>query len=412
MARRAVLPVPPRNSFLIPPFEKEALPFVDIVWDNVKIYPENVPLDIVGFNIYRAFDAPTNFVKLNSTPVGSLSYRDATQEIQVIDEDVSSAFLSRGDNSSGDYVFQVANRPIVEPGKGKITKNLLSVSIDVDGTVVSPLKVIGLTGEVFLRTDHIYDIDQDDVNDPVLPGPASVVKATYNYLQNPIRIFLARRLLYKVIPVLGDGKETPLDRAETLDLNTWGKKNFIWEEAVFRNRWLLDQEGEQVFLMIRKYQGDPCPQEDPADTETRRSFRRDCKTCFGTGIQGGFEGPFKIEISPPQEEKSLDLTDRGLKMEFIHNTWTGPTPYITRGDLIVKQNGARFVVGPVSYIRCGQNLLQQEFPILELDDTDPYYLISLASGPDSGTLPEREVNANIEEDRQIRDRRVFEEIMQ
>ena len=72
------------------------------------------------------------------------------------------------------------------------------------------------------------------------------------------------------------------------------KLDYIWREAVRRNRWILDQGGERIKIFIRKAVGISCG----CSSDTHRHPSATCEVCFGTGIIDGYDGPFDSIIAP------------------------------------------------------------------------------------------------------------------
>lgn len=112
--------------------------------------------------------------------------------------------------------------------------------------------------------------------------------------------------------------------------------------------------------------------------------------CFGTGIVGGYEGPYEIKIAPPDTEKRIVFDQTGFTMEDQYEVWTGPSPMISQRDFIVKQNNDRYSIGPVRMPTNRGNVLQQHFSIEHIDENDLRYKIPLwgvHAGP-SAVFPE------------------------
>ena len=141
-------------------------------------------------------------------------------------------------------------------------------------------------------------------------------------------------------------------------------------------------------------------------------------SCFGTGILGGYEGPYEIIVAPDDAEVAIRQKDIGRTTEHTYEVWTGPTPLLCHRDFIMKINGDRYSIGPVRMPSNRGNILQQHFTISSFDDKDIRYKVPVGDpikyvatqfGP-SG--PELEANQNITEkpnignEREIRGRTV------
>lgn len=98
-----------------------------------------------------------------------------------------------------------------------------------------------------------------------------------------------------------------------------------------------------------------------------------CKICFGTGIKGGYEGPYDIIIATDETEKRIVQEDRGRRKEHSYEIWIGPSPIVSQKDFIVKTNNDRYSIGAVRYPSNRGNILQQHFNIAYLDSGDMRY---------------------------------------
>jgi hypothetical protein len=166
------------------------------------------------------------------------------------------------------------------------------------------------------------------------------------------------------------------------------KMTYVLEECVRRNSWLLDQGGERVLLYLKKKAGQKCHCTFRDMKErTHKQPDQDCVTCFGSGFVGGFDGPFPIIIGPLTTEQRIQQTDRGLRLNYQIETWMGPTPVVSQRDMIIRRNGDRCLVGPLTPVEGpGGVKVQQHFVIEILDGTDIRYKFGVVL-PDQKTQP-------------------------
>lgn len=377
-------PNPPSNVFVLSPYTIGAW---DLRFDNPAILPENSKFDIIGVNIWRTTDSPDNtYAKLNSAPVQTLMYRDYTQE-QLVEEDVSDAFTSFGTNALSEYIFKVSRTPVVKQGAGGIASGYVplfggaptldpsDVKVFVDGKEARVKRVEGSTGEITLFNTPVPDTTTQKLIQPVLPVAGSIVRVSYYTLSNLVVTALHQRTYYKVTSVDSSGRETPLDRVQPRSIAENNRQDWIWREAVRRNGWMLQQGGERVLLYIKKRLGEKCHVRDAETTARNKSGVKRCLTCYGTGIKGGYVGPIEIIISSPETAKEIDLSERGLRLKWVFETWTGPVPLINQRDFIIRKDGLRMLVGPVQPIYCDTSILQQEFSVESLDEGDIRYKV-------------------------------------
>src|SRR5690606_13986201 len=126
----------------------------------------------------------------------------------------------------------------------------------------------GFAGEIELDPRPRPDVATQTSIPPSVPRPRSKVTCTYRRMRTLLRTELDQRVFYRITTVgyrhLPDGSttplvETPLERATATHNFEIEKVDWIWQEAVRRNRWILEQGGESVKLFIRKNNGLPCP---------------------------------------------------------------------------------------------------------------------------------------------------------
>lgn len=371
-------PLPPLNVFVTSPDVGQQ----DIRWDNPCLIRGNGKFDVVGVNIYRSTDSQwSGYTKLNISPMGGLFYRDATQNQTVIREDATANYTASGSNHpEGLYIIQADNYPLVKAGSQAIPADCPDdVKVVIDGVEVTPLHVNGTTGEIYLDQRKYWDPVTRSLVTPTLPTTGSTTLISYRYNTSLITSQLAQRTFYKLTTVAQTDSgfvETPLDKVEGISAFEIEKLDYIWKEAIRRNRWILEQGGEPVKVFIRKWMGTRCS----CYSTVHKRAENDCLNCFGTGIQGGYEGPFDILIAPQDGERRVDLGPNGMQVIHQYEVWTGPTPLLSQRDFIVRQNNDRYTIGAVNVPSNRGTVLQQSFMIGYIDEKDIRYQVPANAG--------------------------------
>lgn len=351
--------------------------------------------NIVGVNIYRSDTGERGpYFRVNKVPVSSLFYRDYTNIVQVQDEiiDWINGWIFKGDGgNSPAWRLKTMYTPMVkELGNAIPADSPFDVSVKVNGMEVPVWGVFGPKGEVDLNLQPQWDPSTETMVEPTIPTEQDTVTISYSYqktqkLMNTLdrRFKVFYRLTTVALDVTGQSPsglvETPLEYCEPISPMNSEKMDYIWAEAIRRNRWILEQGGERVKLFIRRANGNPCDCVWDARLEeyTKQPLNM-CVRCYGTGWVGGYEGPIDIIISPDDAERSVTQTANGRVLEHSYETWIGPTPTVSQRDFIVKQNGERFSIGAVSRVQVRGLVLQQSFNIKYLDSTDIRYLVPMA----------------------------------
>ncbi len=344
---------------------------IDLRWDNPAVLSANSRFHLVGVNIYRAFDSEFGpYHRLTELPAGSTFWRDETDVCLVLDE-----FIDKFRQFGPRFIFQTQNYPIV--GAHGIPFSLGDVRVFVDGVEAVIASVNQATGEVEISTAEYPDPNKQNYTTAVIPKTGSRVTCTYRYRKSHLRTDLGQRVFYRATsvglsvqdswsalnPVL---LETPLEHASATSIMEIEKLDYIWREGVNRNRFILEQGGEAVRVFLRKNVGAPCR----CFNDTHGQPLSDCLVCYGTGIVGGYEGPFSILIAPDDSERRIAQKDFNRTTEQSYDVWTGPQPLLCQRDFILKLNGDRYCVGPVRMPSSRGNVMQQHFTISSLDEAD------------------------------------------
>lgn len=382
------LPLAPRNLMVTSPYIEGK---TDIRWDNPKLLPGNNGLNIIGVNVYRCTDNPYNtYIKINNSPVGVLSYRDETIEEYQSEEDATATLkIGEPDNR---WLIYTQHKPIVMPGtNGRTSFKAQDVKVEIDNgdgrfIEVPAFYVNGRTGEITLINSPSFNYTLEQIIPPRLPqGTTGKIRVSYYWLKHYVLSALNQRIYYKVTTVAEDSDnpghriETPLDEVSARSTFDREEVDWIWREAIRRNKWLLEQQGERVKVFIRKWMGEKCNSYE----HTYGQSHHDCPICYGTNYKGGFNGPFDIIIAPPETFKTMELADMGLHIRYDWETWTTDFPLLNERDVIVRQNNERYIVGPVNPQGSRGAIYQQHFTISHIDIDDIRYQLPIEGGETS-----------------------------
>jgi len=369
-------PLPPQNGVCLSPFQEGMR---DLRWDDPALLTGNSRFTVLGVNVYRSDGG--EFYLVSPTPSQALFFRDQAQDVAVVDEVVTGAFLSR--MAAEAPVLQPAHWPITRPGtRGKPADRPEDVVLRINGAPVRVARVVGDRGMVYLDASTGWDIMTQQFIPPVLPGPGDVVTLSYGWTRRVVPTEpTLRRVSYKLTTVASSGSgtvETPLADCQPLTADATEQVDWIWREAMRRNRWILGQGGEFVKVFLRKAFGSRCScwQTDYKQAEN------DHPVCFGTGWVGGYDGPYEMIIGPPEGPRTRRQEKQGLKIDQRQEVWTGATPLLCQRDFIVRQNGDRFGIGAITIQSARGNILQQHFEIAVLPEKDVRYRVPVTGTTD------------------------------
>lgn len=385
-------PAAPTNLFLTSGY----MPGVyDLTWDSPADLSLNSRFHVCGVNIYRSFDSEFGpYERITDFPIGTIFWRDQTDNVVVTEVVEDDQWVIRGRCSTGmareRYVFHTRMRPITQAGsQGVPARSAGDVRVFVDGVEVALTSVNGESGQIEIDYKSYYNVAQQNLDHPPDIDDTTTVTVTYRYSRSLLKTNLDTRVFYRVttvgIPVTlpldkvqpTDLVETPLERAAFTSNKEIEKIDWIWREAVRRNRWVLSQGGERVKVFLRKTVGQPCPCIDLFDATHKQDGRADCPYCYGTGVLGGYEGPYDLVVAPPETERRIAQRDIGRVLEMTYEGWTGPSPLLSMRDFLVKINGERFSIGAVRMPTNRGMVLQQHFNIAIIPENDIRYSVPL-----------------------------------
>ncbi len=381
---RAPWPAPPLNLFLTSGYTPGVF---DLVWDDASQLARNADFVLFGVNVYRSFDSEYGpYHRITDLPVGATFWRDRTDIELIPEEDVSEQFIVNGSAGVGHdlqrYVFKTLYTPIVKSGsQGTTADTPDDVTVFIDGVLATVKTVRGFAGEVEIDGTVSADVSTQKAVLPVYPRQGSKVTCSYRRMRSLLRTDLAQRIFYRVTTVgykandpTAELVETPLEMAVSTSSSEIEKLDYIWREAIRRNRWILEQGGERVKVFLRKNAGLPC---SCVEDEYHKQPINDCLRCYGTGFVGGYEGPFDILVAPDDAERRIAQKDIGRTVEHTYEAWTGPAPLLSQRDFLVKINGERYSVGAVRMPTNRGMILQQHFNIGHLDEKDIRYRVPM-----------------------------------
>ena len=353
------------------------------------------PLADGGYNVYRAFDCPTDWKKISSVPVGGHFYRDMTSLSEVTYTLKDSDWVEKGE--MGHWKFRLPEHPFSKTvvGRPVITNDpsdvLVTVSVTGDFTDAQsfqPTKVDGFDRTIWLKMDNTLPEDGGLSALPLVSNGIALkadysgvtaFRVTYYKINNLVDIYTSlNRTYYCVVPLDRIGNEIHEPGArDTIVKNSQEIEEISWEfeEMVRRNEWLFQEVGEPAYVMFRKWRGDPC-----ACLGGTQQAKSGCRSCYETGFIGGYYGPYDVVFCPPDSALTRELNEGGIKVTRDSRSYLTRTPIVQDGDLIIRRNGDRNVISNVIYKMPRGVILQQDFTVTLLSPGDTRYLIPINNG--------------------------------
>lgn len=391
-------PLPPMNVVVVSPFEKGML---DLRWDDPSLLGGNSAYAVVGVNVYRS-DASDRgpFRRLNAFPVGGTFFRDFT-DVALVSQEVipwETGWQSKGDAPSVRRWTLRTRYPMYKPRTQGVSANSAEdVVVTINGLPARIAEVFGPSNEITLGDAPDIDPRNDRFAYAPLPkDQADEVLVTYYTLKNLVHPGVDKKSFYRVTTVAenpdapGGLVETPLNVTTPASDMQIEALDYIWREGIRRNNWILNQGGERVKLFVQKVSGlrcDCCLEVNARVRTYSKQPSNRCKTCYGTGFVGGYEGPYDTILAPDDAERRIQQTSTGRTKQHNYEVWMTFTPIVSQRDFVVKQNNDRYSIGPVRRPTNRGNVMQQHFSIQYLDSSDVRYRVPIDGTLVSPNLP-------------------------
>lgn len=173
---------------------------------------------------------------------------------------------------------------------------------------------------------------------------------------------------YQVSAVNAAGESELTDPPITVAFNDYGELEWVIPEFIRRNETILGWDSETATMFLRKRAGIRCHcwDECTGQAESR------CETCFGTGVEGGYD-PFEVQIRYIEATQKLILRDGGWVMDNRPRFWTGTFPLFLNDDIVARQNGERYFVQDKKNISTRGIITRQEGSLFTIPSKEIEY---------------------------------------
>jgi len=138
----------------------------------------------------------------------------------------------------------------------------------------------------------------------------------------------------------------PQNEPDDERLSAWMHRGMkvVFREIRRRASWLVNVLQDPVDLYFMKWAGNRCPNCWTDDL----GHRERCTVCFGTGVEGGYDLMPNVQMRMAPAADKLTWTENGLIQDKRPRAWTINWPLLHEGDLIVTQDGTRWLVSEVT----------------------------------------------------------------
>ena len=343
----------PLKAQLLPSWDQQA---VDLLWR-----PSGDP-SVVGYNVWRAQSAPSNFGKITPTPLQVTFFRDTTKIVVVTE--TPTAWVSPPDSATGIVAIRAQRMPLVRDLLDERNRPVLASITDVR-VVHTAFPSVGLqlekvepqTGLIVFGSRFVLGDKFDQWVKVEAPTSLADLSVSYFSVDRFTDSTFGKDLYYKITEVFSDGSEGPLANYPTISNLDLDPADMFWREAMRRNRFIFEQVGEPAHILLRRTTGRLCSCVDPDTIKPRAN----CTACWGVGYEGGYDGPYPFTFTPPNYVGKIVQGPEGRYKTRSGQSFIGPTPTVNSGDIIVRFNGERMVVLDVERTSVRGTTLQQTY---------------------------------------------------
>lgn len=330
-----------------------------------------------GLNIYRSYRTPfEGYVKINDIPIAVQTYTDNVI-LKAVNESPSNVrraelygkkliMLKLSQTPKATHIFtpdpfqQVSvptdyiDTPITDY-ESFYTQTQIRIYFGANNIEVLPFW-INDRNEVAVIDEKVWNPESgvmEDFSFTDTPGDWDVKYYVYDtqlYQQLDKQAFYYKALLVDQ----NDNELGDLNAMKPVASMNFGDVDWLWKGALHRNMWLFWFGGEWCKIYLRKRVGPVC--------SCKTNPTAVCNSCYGTGIEGGFYGPYKVRMLVPETSTSV-AKQIGWKSGMESTIYHMPMPILRSGDVVIRATGEILVCGEVTNVMQRGVILQQEFPL-------------------------------------------------
>ena len=256
---------------------------------------------------------------------------------------------------------------------------------------------IEITWDIGTNTDYTkFAIYRSAVSYDNFVKIAEVPNTQNSYIDTLLDVMPINEWWYKVAQVNDSGEIGPVPQEGLLftvynafdiprivgpfqtPLPTDQDMKYYFQEIRSRNLWMLQNDGEPMYLLKKKYSGTPCPLIDDADGSDQCPRPLDkIHPCYGTGYLGGYYPALKIMIRRWNQQRGIPINTVGYELEMNPTMWTIYSPKITEGDILVDVENRRWEVHNTHVYHWRELITHQEFTVMLKKPSDIIYKVPI-----------------------------------
>lgn len=255
----------------------------------------------------------------------------------------------------------------------------MAVPTKIDGVIVTnPLDSLHMTVSWNISLELVlgYNIYRSLTKSFVNAVKVNTALVVILQFTDTINQNLRQDFWYFVTAVNLDGESLPSDPApanvyNAFTLTTHGNIRYIAQEAIRRREKILDFDGEDAVLLVKKVAGVRC---SCWDVQYNQGTADD-PNCWGTSWVGGYVKIYPARIRVVGIKTLRTRADMGIVLDNKPRVHAGLYPLYHSQDIIVRRNNLRYRVTDINPGIIDGVLTRQTFSIAEITPGDVVYRI-------------------------------------
>ena len=225
----------PLSLQVLPSWDSQA---VDLVWKKGST-PK-----VVGYNVYRAQGAPSNFKLITEQPLQTTFFRDTTRLVPM--SETPSQWVSPPDASIQLTAIRTKKTPISRSVLDNYNKPVLANNQDVQvvnsetNYTYQIQRVDPNNGLIVFGNQPLVAESMDRLEDVQLPKDLSKLVVSYFYVDRFTDSTFGKDLFYIVTEVFSDGSEGALTNYPPISNLELDPADIYWREGMRRNRFIFE----------------------------------------------------------------------------------------------------------------------------------------------------------------------------
>lgn len=206
----------------------------------------------------------------------------------------------------------------------------------------------------------------------------SVVTQNF-YLDENAPVYPGQDWYYRVTVISASSGESDYLTATKVNIYTHGGEGLmgriesVAREEIRRLAIGFNMQGETLTIFVKRVYGPTCPV--CYNELSGRGADPNCKTCYGTGIEGGYD-VYQTKGVVYETSKRIMESREGLRERYVPRGVIASYPILHDGDGLRRTDGKAYILSEVSPQLIQNFLIEQQFTLAQIPEGHVLYRIS------------------------------------